>query len=151
MSFSSLIERARWRICESYVEISPKYYLDQISSEKAIDSLQEFLEDYPNSAHIDSANKTMKTMRNKLGEKAYETGILYIKLAAYDSAILAFEYMLENYYDSKFVDEAHLEIIRSYGLMKDFNNAKEYYDSKKHMLPLEAIQKAEKILQKIKK
>ena len=57
-------------------------------------------------------------MRNKLGEKAYETGILYIKLGAYDSAILAFEQMLENYYDTEYVSEAHLGIIRSYSAME---------------------------------
>ena len=150
MGFSPLVEQARWRICESYVAMSPKYYLDQLSSEKAIETIQEFLEDYPNSVHYGSANKTVQDMRGKLGKKGFETGILYIKLGAYDSAILAFEHMLKKYYDTKYVSKAHLEIIRSYSLMKNMDMADEYYSTHKHTLSEELDREANKILQNIK-
>ena len=151
MGYSPLIEKARWRICECYVAMSPKYYLDQISSEKAIEKIQEFLEDYPFSEQKESANNTVQKMRNKLGKKAYETGILYIKLGAYDSAILAFEQMLENYYDTEYVPQAHLGIIRSYSGMEKVNKVDEYYESYKHVLPEDTAQKAIEIIYELKK
>ena len=45
MSFSPFVEKARYRICESYISLSPKYYRDQTYSEKAIEKLQEFIDD----------------------------------------------------------------------------------------------------------
>ena len=151
MGYSPLIEKARWRICECYVAMSPKYYLDQISSEKAIEKIQEFLEDYPFSKQKESANNTVQKMRNKLGKKAYETGILYIKLGAYDSAILAFEQMLENYYDTEYVPQAHLGIIRSYSGMEKVNKVEEYYQSYRHVLPDDIAQKANEVIYELKK
>lgn len=151
MGYSPLIEKARWRICECYVAMSPKYYLDQISSEKAIEKIQEFLEDYPFSKQKESANNTVQKMRNKLGKKAYETGILYIKLGAYDSAILAFEQMLENYYDTEYVPQAHLGIIRSYSGMEKVNKVEEYYQSYRHVLPDDIAQKASEVINELKK
>ena len=151
MGYSPLIEKARWRICECYVAMSPKYYLDQISSEKAIEKIQEFLEDYPFSEQKESANNTVQKMRNKLGKKAYETGILYIKLGAYDSAILAFEQMLENYYDTEYVPQAHLGIIRSYSGMGKVNKVEEYYQSYRHVLPDDIAQKASEVINELKK
>ena len=150
MGYSPLIEKARWRICECYVAMSPKYYLDQISSEKSIEKIQEFLEDYPFSEKKEFANNTVQEMRNKLGKKAYETGILYIKLGAYDSAILAFEQMLENYYDTEFVSQAHWGIIRSYIGMKNVKKVEEYYQSYKHILPEDISQKANKNISELK-
>ena len=52
MSFSPYVEKARYRICESYVTLSPKYFRDQTYSEKAIEKLQEFIDDYPNSSNL---------------------------------------------------------------------------------------------------
>ena len=151
MGFSPLVKQARWRICECYVAMSPKYYLDQISSKKAIEKIQEFLEDYPFSEQKESANNTVQEVRNKLGKKAYETGILYIKLGAYDSAILAFEQILENYYDTEYVPQAHLGIIRSYSGMEKVNKVEEYYQSYKHVLPEDTAQKANEIINDLKK
>jgi outer membrane protein assembly factor BamD len=150
MGFSPLVEKARWRICECYVAMSPKYYLDQLSSEKAIETIQEFLEDYPHSDHKESANKTIHEMRNKLGQKAFETGILYNKLGAHDSAIFAFERMLKNYYDTEFVISAHLEIIRSYGAMNDLEKGEAYYHSHKHIFPEDIDQEAVEIISNLK-
>ena len=36
MGFSPYVEKARWRVCQSYVKESPKYYKDQTNTEKAL-------------------------------------------------------------------------------------------------------------------
>ncbi len=134
MSFSPFLEQARWRICQCYVKESPKYYHDQTSTEKALEKLQEFIEDFPNSKYREEAETTMVELREKLGTKAFETGILYIKLGAYDSAILAFEQVLQNYYDTNLVPKAHAEIIHSHCLALNIEEAETYYNEVKPII-----------------
>ena len=129
MKFSPFVENSRWRICEAYVAESPKYYHDQSNTEKALQKLQEFIEEYPESEFRDNANATVKKLRNKLAEKIDETALLYIKLHAYDSAVVAYEDLLSQYYDTDFADDAHVGIIRSYSLMKNYDEAKKYYEA----------------------
>ena len=58
MKYSPFVERCRWRICEAYLAESPKYYHDQTNTNKALQKLQEFIEEYPESEYRDEANKT---------------------------------------------------------------------------------------------
>ena len=129
MKYSPFVEKARWRICEAYVAESPKYYHDQTNTEKALQKLQEFIEEYPDSEYRAKANKTVSKLRYKLAEKVYESALLYIKLHAYDSAIVAFEDLLRKFYDTALAADAHVGIIHSYSLMNKIEEAKYYYQS----------------------
>jgi outer membrane protein assembly factor BamD len=129
MKYSSYVEKCRWRICQAYVAESPNYYHDQSNTNKALQKLQEFIEEYPGSEYRSEANNTVKELRNKLAEKILESALLYIKLHAYDSAIVAYEDLLRQYYDTDLADDAHVGIIRSYSLMKKVVEAKNYYQS----------------------
>jgi len=152
MSFSPFVEKARWRICEAYVAESPKYYHDQSYTEKALDKLQEFIEDYPNSEFRKEAEKEIAALRNKLAKKTYETGILYIKLRAYDSAIMAFEDLLTKYYDTDFAQKAHVGIIRCYSLDLNVEAAQKYYDENKDKISSpELRQKAQHYISEARK
>jgi len=129
MKYSEYVEQARWRICQAYVKESPNYYHDQTNTDKALQKLQEFIDEYPNSEYSDDANNTILKLRNKLAEKVYHTGELYIKLHAFDSAVVAFEDMLIKYYDTDMAEKAHVGIIQAYSLMNDAESANEYYNN----------------------
>lgn len=129
MKFSPYVEKSRWRICEAYVAESPSYYHDQSNTHKALQKLQEFIDEYPDSEFRAEANKTIRDLRNKLAEKIFESALLYIKLHAYDSAIVAFKDLLSQYYDTDLADDAHVGIIRSYSLLKKVEEAKNYYQA----------------------
>jgi outer membrane protein assembly factor BamD len=126
MIYSPFVEKARYRICESYTELSPKYYHDQEYTVRAIDKLQEFIEDYPNSEYVDDATQSIKKLRNKLARKVYESGILYIKMEEYNSAINYFEDLLETYYDTKWADPSRLKIVEVHIKAGDVEKAKDY-------------------------
>jgi len=96
-----------------------------------LQKLQEFIEEYPESEFRDNANVKVKKLRNKLAEKMDETALLYIKLHAYDSAIVAYEDLLSQYYDTDFAEKAYIGIVRSYSLMKNYGEAIKYYDANK--------------------
>ena len=128
MGFSPYVEKSRWRVCQSYVKESPKYYKDQTNTQKALSKLQEFIDDYPNSEFKEEANTQISELRNKLAYKEYATGILYIKMEEYQSAIMSFEFLIDNYYDTEVLEKGHVGIIRCYSLMNEFNKAKSYYN-----------------------
>ena len=53
-----------------------------------------------------------------------ETGKLYIKLKAYDSAKQSYENVVNDYYDTKFYYDANLEIIRCLIFLGEKDKAK---------------------------
>ena len=126
MGFSPYIEKSRWRICETLMLLSPNFYHDQDSSIKAITQIQEFLDDFPNSEYSKDADKLINELRTRLAEKNMETGKLYIKLKAYDSAITSYEIVVNEYYDTKFFNDANMEIIRCLVLLKKSDEAKQF-------------------------
>ena len=52
-----------------------------------------------------------------------ETGELYIKLKAYDSALVSYRIVTTDYYDTEYYSQANLEIIRSLVLLKKEDEA----------------------------
>ena len=129
MQFSPYIEKARYRICEAYLILSPKYYNDQTYSEKALEKLQEFIDDYPESDERQKAENDIKILRNKLSEKAYQSGVLYMKMEEYKAALLAFKQVIELYYDTDFIELAHLKTIACHIERNDMELAKNYYSN----------------------
>jgi len=124
MGFSPYIEKSRWRICETLTFLSPNYFHDQDSSVKAITQIQDFIDDYPNSQYLNEADILLVTLRNRLAKKHMETGKLYIKLKAYDSAKQSYENVVNDYYDTKFYYDANLEIIRCLIFLGEKDKAK---------------------------
>ena len=107
MAFSPFVEDARFKICEAYSIESPKYYHDQEYTEKALERYQEFLDDFPDSKLNDDAVASISILREKLGLKLYETGILYMKLEEYESAKMTFQSVIDTYYDTEIIQYAH--------------------------------------------
>ena len=128
MGFSPYIEKSRWRICETLMLLSPNFYHDQDSSLKAITQIQEFLDDFPNSEYSKDADKLINELRTRLAEKNMETGKLYIKLKAYDSAMTSYELVVNEYYDTKFFNDANMEIIRCLVLLNKSDEAKQFLE-----------------------
>ena len=98
----------------------------KILAKKAISQIQEFLDDYPGSEHSKDADKLIIELRTRLAEKSMETGKLYVKLKAYDSAIVSYEIVINEYYDTKFFNDANMEIIRCLALQNKKDEAKQF-------------------------
>jgi outer membrane protein assembly factor BamD len=111
MGFSEYVEEARFKICESYKIESPKYFHDQEYSHKALERYQEFIDDYPTSKYLKSILISIKDLRNKMANKVYQTGILYMKMDEYDSAKIAFNNAIDSYYDTDIIHLANQGLI----------------------------------------
>ena len=127
----SKIEKARYRICECAINFSNSYQREQSQTHRALEQLQMFIEDYPESDLIDDAEDAMLALRLKLAQKDYEVGRMYLKLEEYDSALIYFRSVLNHYYDTSFSDDARVGIIFTHILNDNREGAKSYFKSQK--------------------
>ena len=123
---SPYVDDASYKIGMCYYKLSPGYALDQEYTIKAITQFQRFLEDYPDSKLKPEVEKKLAECRNKLAKKEYKNGELYRKMGYYRAAVISFENVLENYYDTKFADDALYwkgECLRRAGRFKEAEKA----------------------------
>ena len=123
MGFSPFVEDARFKICEAYRIESPKYYHDQEYTEKALERYQEFLDDYPKSPFIDDVVVSIEILREKLGKKIYETGILYMKMEEYESAKMTFQQVIDLYYDTGIIHQAYQGMVQALAKNREIDEA----------------------------
>lgn len=151
---SKFIDDALFKVGLSNFKLSPKYSLDQTYTLKAIEELQRFIEEYPQSEFIPQATDIMSQCRNKLAKKEFKNGELYRKMSYYRSAILYFESVLNNYYDTEWAEKSQYWL--AYCLQKNdqYIRAKQEYkkylekhpDSKKAISIKNSIQKIDELI-----
>jgi len=126
-STEHLVE-ARYRIVQCLVAQSPTYYYDQRTTLEAIDELQAFIDDFPDSDQREEAEKLIGELRHKVARKYYESGRLYLKWDRSSPARLYFEKVLSSYYDTPFADEARVGMVVAYIIAEDVEAARAYLE-----------------------
>ncbi|MCF7796317.1 MAG: outer membrane protein assembly factor BamD [Lentisphaeria bacterium] len=106
MPNSPLVEQASWRKAECYYLLSPDYRLDQTLTKRALKEMQNFIDLFPQSEHVPRATEYIVEIREKLAHKLYGSGVLYLKLREWDSALLYFNEILDLYYDTTYREAA---------------------------------------------
>jgi len=128
-SASEMVEGARWKIALCQFELSPKYQLDQAMTHRALESLEEFMEEFPDSEFAKSAAEKRLFLRNKLGKKIYQSGELYRKLEQWKSASVYFRQIIENYFDTDFYESAKLQLSNSLFMEAKPSEAKSVFNT----------------------
>lgn len=103
---SSKLEEANYLVSQSYYMSSPVFSLDQKDSQKALTSLQAFLDSYPNSEHAESVNNQYKELTEKLEKKAFEIAKQYYKTENYTAAISALDIFVSEFLGTKYKEDA---------------------------------------------
>ncbi len=124
---SEYVDDAQFQIGLSYFKLSPKAALDQTYTEKAIEEFQKFLEDFPQSELVPKAKEYMKKCREKLALKNFKNGESYRKRALYRSALVYYDYVLDNYYDTKYAELSLWEKAECYRLLGDVEQSQKFY------------------------
>jgi outer membrane protein assembly factor BamD len=109
-----LSERARFRACEAYYELSPRAELDQQYTHAAINHCQALVGAYPGGEYAERAHRLMAELREKLAQKDLINAEFYFRRRAYDSAILGYEELVERHPNSAAVPAALLRLIEAY-------------------------------------
>lgn len=99
---------------KAYFLKAPGYEKDQTETQEAISLLDDFLTRFPVSSFSDTAKALILQARNRLAKKELESGRLYLKMKEYDSAILYFKYVIENYPETPSANESKFLLAQIY-------------------------------------
>lgn len=103
-------EEAAFKSAESYYNRSPRFNLDQGDTYIAMEKLQNFINEYPDSEQLDEANEKVQELNTKIERKAYEIAKGYNKIGAsrgtFPNAIKAFDNFLRDYPGSIYREDA---------------------------------------------
>jgi outer membrane protein assembly factor BamD len=106
-------------------ENSPAYYLDQGNTEKAIGSLESFIEKHPDSEKKEKCETMIKKLNEKLELKDYENARLFYQVMEYKSAIITLGNFAKDYPESPRKEDAlYFRILAAYKLAKNSTESK---------------------------
>ncbi|MBC5837993.1 outer membrane protein assembly factor BamD [Flavobacterium muglaense] len=103
---SEKLQEAAYLGANSYSKLSPVYSLDQTDTNKAIDKLQTFIDNYPSSEYLPLANESVKILTDKIEKKVYENAKGYNTISDYKSAIVALDNFIADYPGTKYKEQA---------------------------------------------
>ncbi len=129
---------ARFGVCDSYYQLSPKPELDQQYTRTAIEECRGMAAAYPESEFAARAKTMVTELENRLAEKVYLNGDFYFRRGCPDCAIIYFQELLDNYPGAEATPRALLRLYESYtkiGYAEEATQTrerllKEYPDSK---------------------
>lgn len=105
---------ARFMVCRSYRELSPRPQLDQEYTTGAIDHCNSLIAYYPDSEYVPQAREIVQEMTDKLALKGYREGEFYFSRRAYDPAVQVLEMVLERYPASTHTPGVLLKLYEAY-------------------------------------
>ena len=114
---SQLVQEAYFMYAYSLFISAPAPTLDQTSGIEAMNAMQNFLNQYPESQYREKAAEAIVISQNKLELKGYENAKHYLKLRQYKAAVISFDNFKKNFPDSNFLEElAYLKVLAQYKL-----------------------------------
>ena len=112
--FSKDAEKAAYMNAYCSYLLSPETGLDQSKTQEALSQLKSFIERYPKSDSIASAQRLMNDLNEKLEEKDYNVCMIYYRMKNYSAAITSFENLLKKYPNTTHREEILLDMATTY-------------------------------------
>jgi len=103
---SEKVEDANYFSAYAYYKQSPVFSLDQNETNNAVEKLQEFINKYPNSERMSSANDLVQELRIKLEYKAFEIAKQFNTIRDYKSAIIVLDDFISDYPGTPYREDA---------------------------------------------
>jgi len=97
-----------------YVNLSPRHNLDQTDTYRAIEVMQLFISRYPNNDRTMEAAAIIDQLREKLANKQYTAGLLYLRLQSFEAAAIYFGLTIDQYPETKWAEMALAKQVESY-------------------------------------
>ena len=124
-----LAPRALLRVGDAHAELWRRPELDPTYGHSALATYQELLNRYPDSEVAPQAREKIAQLNDWFAEKAYKSARYYLRLKAYDSAIIYLRDLLATYPQSAVAPEALLRLIEAYrtlGYLEDVRETCDY-------------------------
>jgi outer membrane protein assembly factor BamD len=90
---------------------------DQKESRRAIEAMEEVIQRWPESEYVDDAQTKIRFARDQLAGKEMQVGRYYLERREYIAAVKRFRYVVENYSNTRHVEEALARLTEAYYAM----------------------------------
>ena len=130
-SRSEFAEEAIYMSAFSLYKDSPNFNLDQTGTLAAINEIQSYLNNYPETKFKNDCTNIIKELRKKLEKKAYEKAKLYYKtspfnIASLKSSVIEITNFQRDFPDSDYSEEmAYMKVLAQYDLAKSTIESKQ--------------------------
>lgn len=108
---------AQYIIGLSYFRQIPDVTRDQKASRRAIEAMEQVEQRWPDSEYVDDANEKIRFARDQLAGKEMQVGRYYLERREYIAAIKRFRYVVENYSNTRHVEESLARLTEAYFAM----------------------------------
>ncbi len=122
---SVYFENAIFMRAACYFHSAPgSYGLDQRTLVTAIQLLEDFIIDFPESESVPDAHNYIEAARNRLARKSYDSGVVYSRMGAHESAKNYFQYVIDEFTDTEYGPRAAFMIAERNFKMGSFAEAR---------------------------
>ena len=90
---------------------------DQKEARRTIEAMEELVQRWPNSEYVDDANAKIRFARDQLAGKEMQIGRYYLERREYIAATKRFRTVVENYSNTRHVEEALARLVETYYAM----------------------------------
>ena len=90
---------------------------DQKESRRAIEAMDEVIQRWPESQYVEDARTKVRFARDQLAGKEMQVGRYYLERREYIAAVKRFRYVVENYSNTRHVEEALARLTETYYAM----------------------------------
>ena len=90
---------------------------DQKESRRAIEAMEEVVQRWPESEYVDDAQEKIRYARDQLAGKEMQVGRYYLERREYIAAVKRFRYVVENYSNTRHVEESLARLTEAYYAM----------------------------------
>jgi outer membrane protein assembly factor BamD len=87
---------------------------DQRESRRAIEAMEAVIQRWPDSEYVEDANAKIRFARDQLAGKEMQVGRYYLERREYLASIKRFRYVVENYSNTRHIEEALARLVEAY-------------------------------------
>jgi outer membrane protein assembly factor BamD len=131
----TLVDDALFQSGRAYEKLWRKPELDAQYGQSALAAYQSMLSVAPESPYAARANQSLKKLDEWFAIKDYDTGYLYLKRKAYDSAIIYFKDVIRLHPAAAKTRDAYLRLVQSYRAIKYTDDARDTCDAMRKAYP----------------
>lgn len=133
---SAFAEHAQFMKAASTYQSAPKHFgLDQTDLKPAIEQLQDFITDRPESPYLADAKALLLQGRTRLARKLYQSAIVYFRVESYPAANIYLQKVVDDYLDTEFAPKSLYMIAEGEYRMKHYDVAREKFDGFTKVFP----------------
>lgn len=133
---SAFIEHAQFMRAVATFESAPRHFgLDQTELVPALQHLQDFITDHPESPYVADAKALLLKGRTRNARKMYEAAVVYFRTESYQAGNIYFQKVVDDYLDTEYAPLSLFMIADGEYRLKHFDVARDKFEGFVRVFP----------------